>query len=232
VGERIREGLTIVIAGPTNAGKSTLLNALSRREAAIVSPFAGTTRDPIEVHLDIEGCPVTLIDTAGLRESGDMVERIGVKRALEKAAQADLILWLSEADNPVAPSNEFKSRAVVWSIFTKIDKKGPQEAFSEPDLYLSAETGENLPLLEKRIGAFARSALAGGQGGLITRERHRYAFAKAAAGLRRVLDQEEMPIEFLAEDLRSVIKALEMLAGRVDVEDILGEIFARFCIGK
>ena len=95
--ERLREGVTIVIAGPPNAGKSTLLNALARRDVAIVSPFAGTTRDIIELHLDLGGCPVTLIDTAGLRESADAVEQIGVARAREKAKAADLILWLSEA---------------------------------------------------------------------------------------------------------------------------------------
>ncbi len=130
-GERIREGVTIVIAGPPNAGKSTLMNALARRDVAIVSQIAGTTRDAIEVHLDLGGCAVTLIDTAGLRDSGDVIELAGIARAVEKAKAADLVLWLSEAARPVAPDVRL-GPGIVWRILTKSDL-APADAAIAPD---------------------------------------------------------------------------------------------------
>ena len=230
IGERLREGVTIVIAGPPNAGKSTLLNALARRDVAIVSPFAGTTRDIIELHIDLGGCPVTLIDTAGLRESFDAVERIGVFRALEKAKAADLILWLSEASAPVPPGVQGSE---VWPVFTKCDLLSPDEKPSlDQGVWLSAETGKNIDVLIKGIEDFARAAVGGGHAGLIARERHRKAFDAAAQALERVLANPEAPTELLAEDLRVAMFSLQRLTGAVDVEDILGEIFSRFCIGK
>ncbi|MGA9727636.1 MAG: tRNA uridine-5-carboxymethylaminomethyl(34) synthesis GTPase MnmE [Methylocella sp.] len=229
-GERLREGAVIVIAGPPNAGKSTLLNALARRDVAIVSPFAGTTRDIIEIHLDLGGCPVSLIDTAGLREGFDAVEEIGIFRARDKAGAADLVLWLSEACAPAPPGVQ---GGEVWPVFTKSDLLSPAERQSLPKgLYISAESGENLDLLLKKMEDFARAAVSGGHAGLIARERHRKAFETAALALARILDDPGAPAELLAEDLRVAMISLQRLTGAVDVEDILGEIFARFCIGK
>jgi tRNA modification GTPase len=230
-GERIRDGVTIVIAGPPNAGKSTLMNALARREVAFVSQIAGTTRDAIEAHLDLGGCAATLIDTAGLRESCDEIERAGIARAVEKAANADLILWLSEAAKPVAPDVRLGSGA-VWCILTKSDlaEAGPDGAADT--LAISAETGQNLDILLKRLTDFARDATGDGHAGLITQERHHKAFAAAVEALSPIVENPEAPVEILAEDLRAALFALERLIGRVDVEDILGDIFSRFCIGK
>jgi tRNA modification GTPase len=228
-GERLRDGLVVVIAGPPNAGKSTLLNALARREAAIVSEIPGTTRDAIEVHLDVAGYPLTLIDTAGLRETTEFIEEIGVARARARAEAADLILWLNEPGAP-APST-FSPSIKVWPILTKIDL-GPAPPPKGDALPLSAATGENLDLLIDKLATFAHAVTGAGETSLITRERHRKAFEAAVAALERGEQNLYGPVELLAEELRAAIRALEMLIGKIDVETLLGEIFARFCIGK
>jgi tRNA modification GTPase len=229
-GERIRDGLTIMLAGPPNAGKSTLLNALARRDVAIVSPYPGTTRDLLEVRLDIEGVAVILLDTAGLRESIDPVEAIGIERAKQKSQSADLVLWLCEAGSPQVPDIALESHLEVWPITTKADLElGGQ---TKGSLSVSAQTGFNLDLLWTRLAAFTREKSGGGEPRLITRQRHREAFQRAAESLRRMLSDVERPVEFLAEDLRVAIRALESLVGGVDADDVLGEIFSRFCIGK
>jgi tRNA modification GTPase len=231
-GERLRDGLVVVIAGPPNAGKSTLLNALTRRQAAIVSAIPGTTRDTIEVPLDIEGLPLVLIDTAGLRPSTDEIESIGMGLARKKAESADLVLWLSEAAAPCAP--DLETKAEVWRLFTKADllTKALPDLSDSDVLLLSAATGKNLDLLIRRLAGFAASATGQGRLALVTRERHRRAFEAAAAALSALLQDKDAPIEITAEYLRAAARALESLIGRVDVEEVLGEIFTRFCIGK
>ncbi len=230
-GERLREGLIVVIAGPPNAGKSTLLNALARREAAIVSPIPGTTRDAIEVHLDLAGLPLTLIDTAGLRESQDPIEAIGIARTKAKAGEADLVLWLSEAASPASPA--IAAEVEIWPVFSKLDLFEGKSPDDRDGLWLSAASGENMDLLLARLTEFAKAATGGGQGALITRERHRRAMTAALAALGRAHEEHIFAApELLAEDLRCAVRALESLIGKIDVEDVLGEIFARFCIGK
>lgn len=221
--ERVRSGLEIVIAGPPNAGKSSLLNALVRREAAIVSAIAGTTRDTIEVRLDLDGCPVTIVDTAGLRESADQIERIGIERARRRAGEADLVLWLSEGE-PAPPD----LGAEVWRLGAKADL-GTRPA--PGDLAVSAVTGAGLPELLARLTEFANGAAGAGVAALLTRPRHRAAFTEALSAID-ALSEPGLPVELMAEELRRALFALDRLIGKVDVEDILGDIFSRFCIGK
>ena len=221
--ERVRDGVQIVIAGPPNAGKSTLLNTLVRREAAIVSTIAGTTRDPIEVHLDLGGCPVTLVDTAGLRDASEPVEQIGVRRGRDRADTADLVLWLSE-DGQAPPD----FGPPVWRLKPKSDVASNDE--DEGWMSLSARTGHNIDRLLQRLTEFVQSVAATGAEGLLARARHRAAFETAVAALDRAA--ATLPLELLAEELRTARFALDRLIGRVDVEDILGDIFSRFCIGK
>ncbi len=225
--ERVRDGVQVVIAGPPNSGKSTLLNALVRREAAIVSAIAGTTRDPIEVHLDLGGCPVTLVDTAGLRESGDEIERIGVARARERAEAADLVLWLCDGEGPTPAL-----LAPCWRIRAKADLARPAPSpRPEAALAISAKTGLNLDVLVTRLSTFAGDLARSGSG-LLARARHRRGFQAALQALDEVAADDALPVEILAEHLRNARFALERLIGLVDVEDVLGSVFTRFCIGK
>jgi len=228
--ELVRDGLTVVIAGPPNAGKSSLLNVLAHRDIAIVSPIAGTTRDAIEVRLDVGGLPLTLVDTAGLRDSADPIEQIGIWRAQERLISADLVLWLTEVGHPVAPPDEVAGLATWWPILTKADLSVAPRA--ETALCISAATGENLDTLLNWLETFAKGRAGEGHVGVLTRARHRQACEAAAAALDHILSCPTAPVEFIAEDVRLALRALERLVGRVDVEDVLGEIFSRFCIGK
>lgn len=229
--ERLRDGLTVAIAGPPNAGKSTLLNRLARREAAIVSPHAGTTRDVIEVYLDLGGYPVTLLDTAGIRESSDPVEQEGVRRAEARAASADLVLWLSDDPANAAPPG---GTAPVWLVRNKSDLRSDRAAL--PDgvrgFDISARRGDGIPELVAALVAFAADTFGGGEPALITRTRHRDLLEQCASALDRALASEAIGIEVVAEELRGAIHALGRLTGRIDVEDLLDVIFRDFCIGK
>ncbi len=232
-GERLREGVVVAIAGPPNAGKSSLLNRLARREAAIVSPHAGTTRDVIEVHLDLGGYPVTLLDTAGVRESHDPVEQEGVRRARERAAAADLLLWLedSAAEGAATARNDSKESWVVRNKADLLDSLPKLPTESKNTFEISALTGFGLDGLVAELTRFASDFFATGEPALVTRERHRAALAQTAEALRRAVALAG-PDELVAEELRAGAQALGRLTGRIDVEDVLDVIFRDFCIGK
>jgi len=240
-GERLRDGLVVAIAGPPNAGKSTLLNRLARREAAIVSPYAGTTRDVIEVHLDLDGYPVTLLDTAGIRDSAEPVEQEGVRRARERAASADLVLWVIDPSAGGVAANEYLENLVnaeVWLIRNKIDRACASAANANSSEYkftisISALTGIGIETLTAALSAYARTYFAATESAVITRTRHRQALVETVAALDRAVAQDHASgEELIAEELRSAATTLGRLTGRVDVEDILDVIFRDFCIGK
>jgi tRNA modification GTPase len=243
-GERMREGLRVAIAGPPNVGKSTLLNRLARREAAIVSPHAGTTRDVIEVKLDLGGFPVTLLDTAGLREAQDPVEQEGVKRAWAAVSEADLVLWLMDPAMLEEPGVEPAGVGTrTWLALNKMDLLPPGAANKlaegisgsgkgEAVFTLSANSGTGVPDLVRAVARFAGEFFTG-EAPVVTRARHRAALVAAGQALdeasRLGPDGAE---ELIAEQIRLASRALERLTGRVDVEDILDVIFRDFCIGK
>jgi tRNA modification GTPase len=233
--ERLREGLVVAIAGPPNVGKSTLINLLARRDVAIVSPHAGTTRDIIEVQLDLDGYPVTVIDTAGIRETDDPVEQEGVRRARARAGEADLVLWLAEADDaPIA----HEGSAPVWLVRNKIDLAradvGAGASGGRPmaEFRISARRGLGVSELIGALVTFAQNYFGAGEGGLITRERQRKLVQETADSLRRCLAVAGKGEELAAEELRAAAFSLGRLLGRVDVEDILDVIFRDFCVGK
>ena len=231
--ERLRDGLVVAIAGPPNVGKSTLMNQLARREVAIVSPHAGTTRDVIEVQLDLDGYPVTVIDTAGIRETEDPVEQEGVRRARARAADADLVLWL--ADSPGA-AIQHEGTTPVWLVRNKIDLELRGRPMAEPEtgraFRISAGRGDGVPELISALIDFAREYFGGSEGGLIGRTRQRKLLQETAASLRRSVGVVGQGEELAAEELRTAAHSLGKLLGRVDVEDILDVIFREFCVGK
>jgi tRNA modification GTPase len=232
-GEILRDGFRVVIAGPPNAGKSSLLNALARRDAAIVSEEAGTTRDVIEVRLDLEGFPVIVTDTAGIREPQGAIEREGIRRTLAHAREADLVLWLSDASAPavVAPPDvAARGDKFFLPLASKIDLPGatPQDG----TLGVSAKTGAGLAELTRRLADIAGTRLGDLSSPAITRERYRQQLITCMHALQEFMHLPVGEHELRAEDLRLAASALGRITGRVDAEDVLGEIFARFCIGK
>jgi tRNA modification GTPase len=251
-GERLRDGYRVVIAGPPNAGKSSLLNALARRDVAIVSEEAGTTRDAIEVHLDLAGVPVILIDTAGLRATEGAVEAEGVRRALSRAGEADLVLWLVDATDPhwspppdfgafqelsVLPdSNDAVSlqKTSIPVLFAVLNKRDIALDLPLPEglIAISAKTGEGLEELIKLLEELVISTSSVDAGPPpLTRARHRHELQGAHAALARFLDKSLIP-ELKAEELRAAARHLGRLTGHIDVEEVLGALFAEFCIGK
>ena len=233
--ERLREGLTVAIAGPPNAGKSTLLNRLARREAAIVSPHAGTTRDVIEVHLDLDGYPVTIIDTAGMRETTDPVEQEGVRRARDRARTSDLVLWLTDAQDEAAPTlSGGDDHAPVWIVRNKVDLLPAKGEARDGRTWfdISAARGDGVSELVAALVAYAQDYFGSGEMALVSRTRHRTLLRDTAAALGRAGEAVDRGDELIAEELRIAIHSLGRLTGRVDVEDILDVIFREFCIGK
>ncbi len=276
--ERLREGFTVVIAGPPNVGKSTLINALAGRDVAITSPIPGTTRDPIEVFLDLRGYPVILVDTAGIRDSADPIEQEGVARARRRAESADLTLWLDDgsggemlsvgspilsvrtkidlledagpgpngqtslAPRPPLPNLPRKggggrSLAQVGelgaaSILTEGDLEPGAPAMAAAKLAISAITGAGVDRLLDAIADLAEERLSSREPALLTLERHRRAFQDAREALAVTLGPDAAEWELIAEDLRRAAAAMDRIVGRIGAEDVLGEIFARLCVGK
>ena len=223
VAERIRTGFEVAIVGPPNAGKSTLLNALAGREAAITSEVAGTTRDVIEVRMDLGGIPVTLLDTAGLRETDDAVEGQGVARAIARADQADLRVFLQNGSEALMITPEAED----------IVRRPKADLLTDKDGAISGKSGEGIDALIAEIQSvlLGRSASVG----LATHARHRAAMERASGNLAKVTEILALgpdQYDIAAAELRFAIRALELLVGRIDVESLLDEIFSSFCLGK
>jgi tRNA modification GTPase len=231
-GEILREGFHVVLAGPPNVGKSSLLNALARRDAAIVSEEAGTTRDVIEVRLDLEGLPVVVSDTAGIREASGAIEQEGIRRTLAHARDADLVIWLEDATAAATPvPSDLEDKVLVVTNKTDLVPAGDK-------LAISAKTGAGIDNLSRHLAAVARERIGVSESPAITHARYRthlqacHAACTAFTEACRASDGSCTDIELRAEDLRRATQALGRITGRVDVEDVLGEIFSRFCIGK
>ena len=239
-GERVREGFRIALIGAPNAGKSTLLNALAGRDAAIVTSTPGTTRDIIEVPIVLAGYKALLADTAGLRETGDEIEAEGVRRARAWAAAADLRLWLVDGSTDVTPGVPMELRPGDLCLITKRDqpvaRAGAWAAQQAKRLGMSsaevtAKGPSDLAWLITTLAERVVEALAGAEPPAATRLRHQELLTEAADRLRQALSEEDA-LELAAEDVRLAARALDRITGRIDPEAVLGKIFASFCIGK
>jgi tRNA modification GTPase len=228
-GELLREGLHLTVIGPPNAGKSSLVNALARRDAAIVAETAGTTRDVIEVRMDLGGYPVILADTAGLRDASEAVEAEGVRRALARAEASDLTLLLLDG-GAADPYPGLPLRRADLTVWNKSDLPWPER---RDGLAISLKTGDGLDGLIDALTAKVRDRLeAPSEAPALTRQRHRHSLEEAARSLESALTTPSDRPELLAEDLRLALRSLGRIAGRVDTEDLLDVVFRDFCIGK
>jgi tRNA modification GTPase len=219
-GERLREGFVVALAGPPNVGKSTLMNRLARREVAIVTDIPGTTRDAIEVALDLGGVPVVLVDTAGVRETRDPIEAEGVRRALARAESADLVLWLVEANDSGPSAPPVAQKTIIVRTKSDLIDSVTQRRLTNAGSLLNVLTDKAL-------------SLGGGEPALVTHARQRHALKESLARLEAATavaapGQEEL----VAEEVRLAARALGRVTGRVDVEDVLDQVFRNFCIGK
>jgi tRNA modification GTPase len=226
-GEALREGLRLTIIGPPNAGKSSLINALARRDIAIVSDTPGTTRDVVALRLDLAGYPVEVADTAGLRQTSDAIEAEGVRRALARAGESDLTLLLMDGAGDHALSPDVKPDLVVWN-------KADLGSFRKGEgMAVSLKTAEGLPELIDAVAALVKQRLeTQDQSPALTRPRHRQALTDAVQSLEHALTAPPEHPELLAEDLRLAMRSIGRITGRVDVEEILDFVFRDFCIGK
>lgn len=237
-GERVREGFTIALIGPPNAGKSSLLNALARREAAIVTDIPGTTRDVVEVRMVLGGFAVILADTAGLRETADLVESEGVRRALARAESADVRLGLLDVSRETLPVELTDClRAGDGLVRTQIDRGAPLPVAPPPavrEFRLSAVTGEGVAELEAWLAQTVQHRLGRREAPALSRARHRRGVEQALEALERadMALASGGRVEIAALEVRHAVRALEGLTGRIDVEDVLGAVFSQFCIGK
>ena len=218
----IRDGLTVVVTGAPNVGKSSIVNALAMRDVSIVTPIAGTTRDLVEVALDLDGVSVTLIDTAGLRDTEDPIEQEGVRRARARAANADLVLLVVET-NDMNPCDQVGT----WLVCNKVDLEAERPRANH---YVSAQTGEGLRVLRDALRCWAHDIVRPGEPALIAHIRHRTAFLEATVAVRAAAAAQNDVLR--AEDLRRGAHALGRITGRIGVEDVLDLIFSQFCIGK
>lgn len=240
IAERIRDGISVVLAGAPNAGKSSLLNALAGRDVAIVSSTAGTTRDVIEVHLDLNGVPVKLCDTAGLRDSHDEVEAIGVSRASERIREADIVLLLEdishEEPEDSGKEDNFKASlsegAVEIKLGTKSDLISPGDSIrSRYNLLVSTKTNDGIDVLIDHLANNAKELISDVESLVALRSRHREAIMSALVYIEASLKDNKV-VELRAEDLRLASDVIGRVAGRIDVEDMLDVVFREFCIGK
>ncbi|MCI4679935.1 tRNA uridine-5-carboxymethylaminomethyl(34) synthesis GTPase MnmE [Rhodoblastus acidophilus] len=232
--ERVRDGLNVLIAGPPNAGKSSLLNALARRDVAIVSEFAGTTRDLVEIRLDLNGFPVNLVDSAGIRATDDPIEREGVRRALVRAETADLVLWLCPMNEPHAAPPQDLDRRALWVLRTKADLgqvDGCPPSSGIETLAVSVQSGLHLEELIQALKTFAEKNMSVDSSIVVANERQWRAIVSARDAIQSAR-QKCLPEEVVAEELRRACFSLESLLGRIGVDDVLDSLFARFCIGK
>ena len=238
-GERIRDGLRVVIAGPPNAGKSSLLNTLSQTDAAIVTPIPGTTRDVLQVDIQVDGLPVRLVDTAGLRETAEIVEQEGVRRAREQLTQADRVLWVYDgtADLDVSLLAELPPAIAITLVRNKVDIAGPaarsQSSLGYPEIAVSALTGLGLDNLRAHLKEVAGVG-AQVEGAFLARRRHLDALTRGLDALRaaRLALERGADAELVALDLREAQEAFGEITGAFTSEDLLGRIFSSFCIGK
>lgn len=234
-GRVLRDGYQVVIVGKPNAGKSSLMNRLSGEDTAIVTEVAGTTRDILREHINIDGLAVELVDTAGLRENPDIIEAEGIRRAREAMAAADAVVWLQDATaaDDREPQEILPPDVPIIKVRNKADLLGPAPQAGEDTLYLSAKTGAGIEALRRRIASAAGHS--GAQGGTFTaRRRHVEALARAAAHFaagRSALEASRAG-ELFAEELRLAQDDLAAITGAVSSDDLLGQIFASFCIGK
>ncbi len=233
IGERLRSGIEVAIVGPPNAGKSSLLNELAGRDAAIVSEVAGTTRDVVEVRMDLAGLPVTLSDTAGLRDASEDIEAEGIRRARERLACADVRVIVFDAEDPPVEGWEAFATSDSITVLNKIDRvdDAPQVPVGDLGQFeMSLRTGAGLGAFVEALTSVVQARFDGGAAPVITRVRHREAVAECLAALDRSL-AAPLP-ELMAEDLRLAMRTLGRITGQVDVEDLLDIVFRDFCIGK